>query len=96
MMKSCKPYQEIINNMEYTDLPANERDQLMAHINDCSDCNVKFEDLKNLLSQLDEKIRPEPLPGFEDRLWHNVSTAVKPKEESSLISKIQNKFTEYY
>jgi hypothetical protein len=95
-MKSCKPYQEIINNMDYIDLSDDEHDQFMAHINDCSQCNMKFEEMKNLLLQMDEKVRPEPLPGFEERLWNNINSVINPNEKNSLISKIRHKISEYY
>lgn len=95
-MVKCKNVQDIMTNIYYNDLPDSDRDQYMKHIEDCPDCNKRYSELESLLIQMDDRSEAEPLPGFDQRLWQNVTSAINAKKETNVWDEYLHKIREFY
>jgi hypothetical protein len=68
-MKDCKNYERLFEKALYDELTHTEEKIFMEHINSCSSCRLKFQELKETLTELKKYQRPEPDEDFMNSFW---------------------------
>jgi hypothetical protein len=68
-MKDCKNYERLFEKALYDELTHTEEKIFMKHINSCSSCRLKFQELKETLTELKKYQRPEPDEDFMNSFW---------------------------
>jgi anti-sigma factor RsiW len=63
---TCKEMQELMPDLVLGDAPTSG--EAKAHLNACSGCAVKLEEIRKTMSLLDDWQAPEPSPYFDTRL----------------------------
>ena len=71
-MKDCKNYERLFEKALYDELTQTEEKIFMEHINSCSVCRLKFQELKETLTELKKYQRPEPDEDFMNSFWRTL------------------------
>jgi hypothetical protein len=71
-MKDCKNYERLFEKALYDELTHTEEKIFMEHINSCSSCRLKFQELKETLTELKKYQRPEPDEDFMNSFWRTL------------------------
>ena len=79
-MKDCKNYERLFEKALYNELTQTEEKIFMEHINSCSSCKVKFQELKETLDELKKYKRAEPDEDFMNSFWKTLQPKLAAKE----------------
>jgi hypothetical protein len=87
-MKECRNYERLFEKALYNELTRTEENIFMEHLNSCSSCRMKFQELKETLIELKKYRRPEPDENFMNNFWRTLQPklAVKKSAQKNLWS----------
>ena len=89
-MKDCKNYERLFEKALYNELTHTEEKIFMEHINSCSSCRLKYQELQETLVELKKYKRHEPDEDFMNSFWKTLQPklAVKEKAQENPWSKL--------
>jgi len=68
----CERYRESLMALLDNELPESERHNVMLHLQECHECRTEYEELRNLVGQLNTLRFPAPKPEFWDDYYQGV------------------------
>ncbi len=95
-MNTCKIYRKKMLDAFYQHLTAQAQDEFNRHLSGCTSCTTEYAELEKSLSLMNQRVRPEPDEGFEERLWQNVRSGIETQDRRLGVATVSEKIIEIF